>query len=313
MSRLLTFAQLVRLPNVPSAVADIALGALAVHALPGRWLPFLALCLASASLYMSGMVFNDYFDADEDKRERPNRPIPSGRVTLRQAALLGTVLMLAGVGFAALASVILSAQGGLYPWIPVWVAVALVVAIFAYDAWLKQTDVGPVSMGLCRFLNVFLGLSVAGEEITRQQILLALVVGLYIVGVTWLAKTEARTSNRVALQGAAGILLASLLLALPLPVAVPLKPGETPPAGIASPLFPFLLVAFGLFLGLAIWEAIQNPEPSSVQAAVKRCLMGLIVFDAILATAVAGTLGLGILVLMVPSVILNRRRHLYAT
>ncbi len=305
MSRLLTYAQLVRLPNVPSALADIALGALAVGALPGRWAAFLALCLASACLYMAGMVFNDFFDVEQDRRERPDRPIPSGRVTRREAGLLGVLLLLAGLGFAGLAGLVLATQGVPSPWKPVWMAGLLVAAIFAYDGWLKRTPIGPLSMGACRFLNVLLGVSISGGVTTLPHLQLASVVGLYIVGVTWLAKTEARTSNRAALQGAAGVILASLLLALTLPAPLP--------AGQASPLFPFLLVAFGFYLGLAIREAIQRPTPGPVQTAVRRCLMGLIVFDALLASALAGSVGLILLVLLIPSILLNRRRRLYAT
>jgi len=298
MSRLLAYAQLVRLPNVPSAVADIALGAVAVGALPERWLPALALCAASVCLYMAGMALNDFFDVEEDRRERPERPIPSGRIARAEAGLLGALLLLAGVGFAAAASLTVGPR-------PIWTAVALVAAILAYDGGLKRTAAGPVAMGACRFLNVLLGVSVAGGAVTFGQLHLAAVVGLYIVGVTWLAKTEARTSSRAALQGAAAVILASLGLGLALPAALP--------AGTASPLFPFLLVGFGFFLGAALADAIRHPEPRPVQAAVKRCLVGLIVLDAILASGVAGTAGLAVLALFVPSLVLNRRRALYAT
>ena len=34
------------------------------------------------------MVLNDVFDAEVDAREQPDRPIPSGRVSRRAAALL---------------------------------------------------------------------------------------------------------------------------------------------------------------------------------------------------------------------------------
>src|SRR5207248_5643169 len=88
MSRAQTYAQLVRLPNVPTALADICLGALAAGALPGRWLSFALLLPASACLYCAGMVWNDYFDVEQDRRERPSRPIPSGRMTRREAARL---------------------------------------------------------------------------------------------------------------------------------------------------------------------------------------------------------------------------------
>ena len=97
---------------------------------------------------------------------------------------------------------------------------------------------------------------------------LALVVGLYIVGVTWFARTEARMSKQNALRGAAAVMLVSLLLALPLPVF--------PPEGQHSSfLFPYLLVALGFVVGVPVVRAIANPTPSQVQAAVKRALDGL--------------------------------------
>ena len=77
MNRLRPYAQLVRLPNVFTALADIALAALATHALPAHTATFLLLCLASACLYCGGMVWNDFFDLEQDKRERPFRPIPT--------------------------------------------------------------------------------------------------------------------------------------------------------------------------------------------------------------------------------------------
>ena len=72
-------------------------------------------------------------------------------------------------------------------------------------------------------------------------------------------------------------------------------------------------MALGFFVGLPAWQAIEDPSPARVQAGVKRALMGLILLDAVLATATAGTVGLVILVLMVPSLYLNSRRWLYAT
>ena len=66
-------------------------------------------------------------------------------------------------------------------------------------------------------------------------------------------------------------------------------------------------------MGFPVASAIRAPTPDRVQAAVKRSLMGLILLDAVLATALAGTAGLALLVLLAPSVYLNRRRWLYAT
>src|SRR5262249_55021182 len=83
--RFLPFARLLRLPNVFTAFADILLGTIA--AATWRENPFGAalLLLASGSLYCAGMVWNDYFDFEEDKRERPFRPIPAGQIARNTA------------------------------------------------------------------------------------------------------------------------------------------------------------------------------------------------------------------------------------
>src|SRR5438067_11169225 len=102
MNRLRPYFQLVRLPNVFTALADIALAALATHALPGHAPTFLLLCLASACLYCGGMVWNDFFDVEQDKHERPYRPIPSGRVARTTAAVSGGLLLTGRVAFTVL-------------------------------------------------------------------------------------------------------------------------------------------------------------------------------------------------------------------
>jgi 4-hydroxybenzoate polyprenyltransferase len=306
MSRLHVYAQLVRLPNLPSALSNICLGAVATGALPQRWLPFGLLLLSSACLYCGGMVWNDYFDIEQDKKERSFRPLPSEKISLGEAARLGAVLLAAGVLFAAVAGWALSQlDPAARAKTPIVLAVCLVVAIFLYNGGLKRTWCGPISMGLCRFLNVLLGVSASGSLPWPRGPHLALVVGLYVAGVTWFARTEARLSSQAMLRGAAAVMLLSLVLALMLPV--PLKAGES------SPLFPYLLVTFGFVVGLPVCQAIADPVPSRVQAAVKRCLMGLIALDAILATGVVGATGLVILLLLAPAVYLNRWRWLYAT
>ncbi len=303
MKRLLAYAQLVRLPNTFTALADIALGALATGSLPGRWLPFVCLLAASTALYWSGMVWNDWFDQAEDRKERPGRPLPSGRVSAKSALLLGVALMIAGVGFAALADT-LSPTG---QWIASPLAALVVVSIFLYDGALKKSWAGPIAMGLCRFFNVLLGLSVAGTWPPTWGWLLAFVVFLYIVGVTWFARTEAKLSDPWMLRVAAGIILAALVLALTVPaLAIQASPDAQP-----SKLFPYLLALFGFYLSLAILPAINHPVPQRVQAAIKRSVLGLVLLDALLASALIGPLGLLLALLLIPGLLLGR--WLYST
>lgn len=293
------YAQLVRLPNVFTALADITLGALAAGALPGRWLAFGLLLATSACLYCAGMVWNDFFDVEQDTRERPHRPIPSGKVSRQTAAMLGTMLFLVGVNAAVLA-------GLTYPTfhaLPLVLALLLIPTILLYDGWLKHTPTGPLAMGACRFLNVLLGLSIAEPWVGGWGVHLAFVVGLYIVGVTWFARTEAKRTKQSSLIGAACVMLAALLFALPLPAYFP--------PDTSSVLFPYLLVLLGFAVGLPATQAIMNPTPPLVQAAVKRAIMGLVLLDAVLATAIAGPIGLLILLLLPPALLLGR--WLYST
>jgi 4-hydroxybenzoate polyprenyltransferase len=251
---------------------------------------------ASALLYSAGMVWNDFFDVEQDRRERPFRPLPSGRVSRRRAAFLGTALLLGGLGFAALAGFFNAAA----PWTALLVTGLLIIAILLYDAWLKRTRFGPLAMGACRFLNVLLGLTVAEETSLGwgARLYVASVVGLYIVGVTWFARTEARMSKQSQLAAAGSVMAAALILALPTPLWTA--------AQTSSVLFPYLLVALAFLIGIPAARAIAEPKPVRVQLAVKRALLGLVVLDAVLATALSGAAGLLILILLLPATYLGR-------
>jgi 4-hydroxybenzoate polyprenyltransferase len=293
--RLLPLARLLRLPNVFTAFADIGLGLCATAALSPAvvndtfaWKAALLLA-ASGMLYSAGMVWNDYFDLEEDKRDRPFRPIASGRVSVRTAVVIGTVLLAGGWACAA----VTGRTGAL-------VGLALVAAILAYDARIKRTSAGPIGMALCRFLNVLLGLSLADTTAMPliTQLHLALTVGVYIVGVTWFARTEEKRSDPKVLVRAALVMLAAALLALAVATRVP--------PGTSSPLFPYLLVVAGFWVGIPIMAAIRKPTADRVQAGVRRSIFGLVVLDALLASVFVGTWGLLLVLLLPPALLLGK-------
>jgi 4-hydroxybenzoate polyprenyltransferase len=154
-------------------------------------------------------------------------------------------------------------------------------------------------MGLCRFLNVLLGFSLlSAPEFDWRYFQFAGIVGLYIVGVTWFARTEAKTSGRVSLILASCVMMAAVVQAISLPISLESRDDLM--------FYPYLFALWTLIVALPIIEAIRTPEPKKVQAAVKRCIMGLIGLDALLAFAVVGWPGLWILVLLIPAVVLGR-------
>ena len=308
MRSLLPYAQLVRLPNVFTAWADIVLGLLVTG---GFWVAdgdsstfrwsrvgvFLCLLIASTSLYWAGMVWNDYFDLDEDRRDRPGRPLASGRIPVQTAVTVGIALLGGGVLFALLADL----QADSMRFVSTSIAICLVVAILLYDGALKETLLGPATMGACRFLNILLGLSVTGDFPPVWGVLLALVIGTYVAGVTMFARTEATASDTTDLKTAALVIGASLLLALAVPALAQARAEFT-----SSVLFPYLLVGFAFYVGLAVVPAIRSPSPAKVQPAVKRAILGLVLLDALLASSLVGTLGLFLAILLLPGVFLGR-------
>src|SRR5207237_9036478 len=116
--------------NAFTAMADICLGAFVTGvALPERLVPLVFLLLASTCLYWSGVVWNDYFDIEQDKRERPLRPLASGRVAVTTAFRVGVLLMALGIVFAGLADW----ENGALRWKALPLAFALGLAILLYD------------------------------------------------------------------------------------------------------------------------------------------------------------------------------------
>jgi len=182
----------VRAPAVLTVLGDTVAGASAAGLpLGGRRV---LLPLASACLYAGGMVLNDWADREVDAVERPERPIPSGRVSPRHA--LGVAGGLAAAGLA------LAVGGGGRRALAV--AGPLAAAVWLYDARLKDTVAGPAAMAACRGLDVLLG---AGVGHLRAAAPAAAALAAHTAGVTVLSRGEVHgTTRAVARAVAAGSL-----------------------------------------------------------------------------------------------------------
>jgi 4-hydroxybenzoate polyprenyltransferase len=301
----LPWLRLMRLPNVFTAIADVSMGYLFVRHTVDDVPLLVCLIAASACLYTAGMVFNDLFDREIDARERPFRPIPSGKVAASAAVWLGTGLLIGGVvlgavsGWLPVAAVAMSWRGGL-------IAVALAGCILGYDGFIKHTPLGPVAMGACRFFNVLLGMS-AGLPAEGAlflgygfgEILAALGIGVYIVGVTWFSRSEAGMSRGGVLMGALAVMLSGVAVLGASLLHVPVR---------GSPTIYWMLLALLMFGVLRRGTvAALDPVPEKVQAAVKLSILSLIWLDATMAVAVSGpAAGVAIAALLIPALLLGR-------
>lgn len=146
MTELRDLLELVRAPAALSVPGDVVSGAAAGQVLDRRTL---GLACSSVCLYWAGMAANDWADRRLDAVERPERPIPSGRVS--PAVAFTTAAGLTAVGLAAAGF-----AGGRRA---VAVATPLAAAVWSYDLAAKNTPAGPLAMALCRGLDVLLGAS----------------------------------------------------------------------------------------------------------------------------------------------------------
>lgn len=299
-SVLLAYLQLVRLPNLFTAMADVAMGYLLTH--PDRGSidgVVLGLLLgASVLLYSAGVVLNDVFDVEIDTRERPTRPIPSGRIPLQKARYLGFRLLVGGLILAWLTVLV---ENDFRPGV---VAILLALCVVLYDSRLKRTPLGPLAMGACRALNVLLGMSLVAGSWQAVHLGVAGALGTYIVGVTWFARTEARSSSRLQLGLATAVLLAGIgMLSF-----VPEWAERVTPLLIEEPgRWPLFIGLLVLAIGWRCFRAVAEPTPYRVQTAVRQCILTLIVLDAALVFVVQGPgPAVAVLLLLVPAMTLKR-------
>jgi 4-hydroxybenzoate polyprenyltransferase len=205
------------------------------------------------------MVLNDCFDLVVDRRERPHRPLPSGRVPVTAAWLLGLGFLAMGVLLALLA------DGAL-----LWPTLLLAAAVLLYDGLLKHRRLGPLAMGLCRYLNWLLGLAAA--PIGVGGILLALPVLLYTAGVTRLSAVEVGGAERGPVAEAGGLaLLAGLAV-----VGLHLVGVQTHPLSLVA------LTALAVVIGARLYRVGRDPRPQAVQNGVRLMLLGMTPLDAVL-------------------------------
>ena len=254
--RLRGLISLVRPLNVVMFFAGVALGGL-LAAGPGAFVgdrgSALVLAMASAALIGGGAnAINDVFDLEIDRVNRPERPLPSGVVSVGAARALWAALSLAGVAL----SVLLSP-------LHLGIAVGSVALLYGYSAWLKRTAVfgnlavatvlglailyGGLAVAMGAWAVPLLGAAFAfGSTLARE-------VAKDIEDVKGDATGGARTLPLVAgPQVAVWVAVAAIAATL---TAFPLAL----PAGLGADFFVLALPAAGLLLA-ASWALLGAPN-----------------------------------------------------
>ena len=306
IGKLRQYLLLVRLPNVFTTPSNILVGYLATTPpAEANGFHLAALMVSSGLLYIAGIVLNDYFDVEVDRRERPSRPLPSGNISKERAMSIALIALAAANAIALAVSPASLA-----------VSAALTAAIIAYDYRLKRSPAGPFAMGSTRFLNVILGASPALSAavasggrtepvpgIWAAAIFAATSLFVYIIAIMILSKKE--VGNEKPNTSAAFSIIFAMIASIAL-------------AGI------FLLQLQWVFLiNLMIFAAViiatykrliteSSPDSNPVQQAIKNMVISIIILDSVFVSGMAGfPYGMATLILIAPAILLAKK--LYVT
>ncbi len=266
------------------------------------WVP-----LASFMLFACGMLWNDLNDIDRDRVLNPRRPLPSGRVGLAAAYVVGVIL---AVG-ALVAGYMAEGKTGFHA------AGVVLTLIFLYDFAAKDVPyVGSLIMGLVRASHAIFVLLLLGPEYVKMALLRGdpeglpwllaypLILGLYIFGLTLVSELESRRSHRWELLLGGSIIASAIGLAAVRVVSAHwIKPlahisGVGPVAVVVALAFAVgLLVALVAMLARPYLEALRTGKQALVGATVFAGLGGIILLDALVAASAHPLGGLVVLAL----------------
>ncbi len=177
MAYLRTLLILGRTSNLPTVWSNCLAGWLLGGG--GNLNALVVLALGATLMYLGGMFLNDAFDVEFDRLHRVERPIPSGAITLAAVWQFGFGLLIGG-------ALILISLGK----ITGSLAICLMMWILLYDAVHKLVAFSPVIMAMCRIFLYLVACSVGRDGVTGWGVWGGIVLGCYIVGLSYLARRE---------------------------------------------------------------------------------------------------------------------------
>ena len=177
------YLQLIRLPGIFTAFSNVLIGYFFSFTFNSEifFLPYLL--TTSGLLFCSGMIFNDYFDYNLDKKERSFRPLASGKISKKNALLIGFIFLL-------LANISASFLG----FDSLIISLILTCAILFYNFKLKFISfLGIINLSIIRMLNILLGFSIISISFEYIEYLIPL--GIFVFGISILAKNEVKANQ----------------------------------------------------------------------------------------------------------------------
>lgn len=288
---------LIRLPNLFTLPSNIILGFVLVSTFTmtiTSVIQILMLVTISILLYCVGLVLNDLFDYEVDKKERPDRPLASGKITKKVSIILVTILAAISLILSLLVSVTTFS-----------ISVLLLVIIFGYDKYLKNTLAGPFTIAAARVTNIILGttVNINGLENFPQNVLLMLILTItfvYVSLVGFLSRYEVQGFSVKIKSYLIPAIIAGIIFSIVIFNLI----------GLFKYQSLLILALFSLIMAKTIYR-IHNKDSTGIQQAIKQMILSIIVLDSTFLTGIAGLeIGLPVLILLAPLLVLARKMYM---
>lgn len=271
---MISFFRLIRAPNIITSISNVCAGAFIVSSLQStlpHFGPLIKLMICSGLMYACGIIWNDIFDLEIDKKVRPNRPLPSGAIKVSTALFISFVFSILAILISATISLT-----------AVLLCFAIMISAYLYDAWWKHNDwTGSIAMGLCRSLNLSLGFCTFSSFSFHQEdpylLEILLFSGfhfIYIFSVTYVGTMQEGKApiNKIYISFGLIFLLLIYVCMMPKELFLPAK-------------FLILLILMGGVYRLVLIYKFKKPR--DIGLTVKYGILSLIPIDAVFTTASA--------------------------
>lgn len=179
------YSRLGRVSNLPTVWTNGLAGLILAGAAPEP-IETVALAVGLSLFYVAGMFLNDAFDRRYDRELRPERPIPSGFISVAEVYAVGFVLM--ATGLTVLAALGVAMRGSAIE--PLIAGTVLGLLIVYYDFRHKRDPLSPVVMAVCRSMIYLIAGALVGSAFSVPVLMGAAVLTAYVIGLTYVAKQE---------------------------------------------------------------------------------------------------------------------------
>lgn len=261
-------------------------------------------CLSSILMYITGMLWNDFVDAERDIELNPQRPLPSGRLSYRTVAVAAMVLPVLTL----LSAAMLGERG-------FFMAGIVLIGIMLYNTLTKNIPyLGSLVMAFIRLSHALFAMLYLGNDVFDRVLLSFFGIGshvvdngilsvyplllfTYIFGLTLISELESRRGTRLELLiGGSIIALAFLACVYKLIfshwVVSLLGEHRLGLAVLSMAILSVCVIMIVRRLAIPWWTALQEARHDLIPPVVIKGLGGIILFDAIIAASHHPVLGL---------------------